>query len=39
MESPISPTRISVKASLAEERRAVNSGDKKSGKKLRLSAR
>lgn len=39
MESPSSATKISVNASLAEERRAVNSADKKGGKKLRPSAR
>ena len=39
MESPSSATRISVKASLVDERRAVNSGDKNGGKKLRPSAK
>ena len=39
MESPSSATKISVKASLADERRTVKSGDKKGGRKLRPSAR
>ena len=39
MPSPSSATKISVKASLAEERRAAKSEDKKGGKKLRPSAR
>ena len=38
VESPSSATKISVKPSLVEERRAVNSGDKNGGKKLRPSA-